>query len=70
MREQGFMTFGDFWDESYDTIQCHENRMLKIFEIIDHINSLSMDQCISMYEAMGPILKHNLDKVRSLALPI
>lgn len=70
MREQGYKTFGDFWDESYDTTECHEDRLLKIFGIIDYINSLSIDECIEMYEKMMPIIKHNLDKVRSVALPV
>ena len=69
MREQGYKTFGDFWDESYDTTECHEDRLMKIFEIIDHINNMSMDECIEMYEKMLPIIQHNFKQVRSVAMP-
>lgn len=70
MREQGFKTFNYYWDESYDTTECHEDRLLKIFKVIDKINSMTMEECISMYEDMLPILEHNQRIVRQKALPV
>ena len=70
LREEGFKTFGEFWDESYDECENHEERLFKIFKVIDFINDKSMDELREMYHKMSDILKHNrnlLDKkVRSI----
>jgi hypothetical protein len=59
MHSQGFETFGDFWDESYDAMEDHESRLFAIFKIIDKINSMSIAELKSMYDQMIPILDHN-----------
>lgn len=59
MQEQGFQTFGDFWDESYDMMEDHESRLFAIFKVIDKINEMSIDQLKEMYSKMLPIVEHN-----------
>ena len=59
LKEQGFQTFGDFWDESYDALEDHESRLFAIFKIIDHINSMSISELKETYNKMLPILEHN-----------
>jgi hypothetical protein len=59
MREMGFKTFSDFWDESYDEITCHSERMIKILELIDHINNKSIIELESLKESMQDIVKYN-----------
>jgi hypothetical protein len=59
LKEQGFKTFSDYWDESYDNEEIHEKRMFKIFDTIDFINSKSIDELRIMYEEMKPIINHN-----------
>jgi hypothetical protein len=59
LKEQGFKTFSDFWDESYDSIEDHQERMFKIIDVIDFINSKSIDELRQLYLHMGPILEHN-----------
>lgn len=65
LKEEGFKTFGEFWDESYDECENHEERLFKIFKVIDFINDKSMDELREMYHKMSDILEHNrilLDK--------
>ena len=59
MREQGFKTFSDFWDESYDYIEDHEARLFEIFKLIDKINAIPIPELKKMYEQMKPIVEHN-----------
>jgi hypothetical protein len=59
LREEGFKTFNEFWDESYDECEIHEERMFKIFEIINMLNDKSIDELREMYSKMTEILLHN-----------
>jgi hypothetical protein len=55
----GFRTFGDYWDESYDTIEDPVLRIKAITQVIKTINSLSLKQQKNMLLDMQPILEHN-----------
>lgn len=59
LKQEGFKTFSDFWDESYDDCEIHEERMMKIFKLIDFINEKPIKELQKMYEEMKPILQHN-----------
>lgn len=59
LKMQGFETFSDFWDESYDAMEDHESRLFAIFKIIDQISNMSIGQLKEMYNKMLPILEHN-----------
>lgn len=59
MREHGYKTFGDWWDESYDEDQDHYGRFCKIALLIDQINSMSTTELQAMHEEMLPVLEHN-----------
>ena len=59
IKEQGFKTFSEFWDEGYDEIQDHEQRLIAIFKIIDYIDNLSYNELGEMYQKMMPILTYN-----------
>lgn len=58
-RNYGFKTFSNFWDESYDRCENHEQRICKILELINYVDSLSLEQCHSLYQGMSDILEHN-----------
>lgn len=66
LQEQGFKTFNDFWDESYDSEANHEQRLIKILQVIDFINEKSMDELRDMYVKMLPILLHNYNLVSKI----
>lgn len=59
LRSYGFKTFGDFWDESYDTIEDPIKRLQAITKILKDISKLTSDEQKSMLLAMQPILEHN-----------
>jgi len=64
MRKDGFKTFGDFWDESYDDELDHTKRLEKIFELINKIDSWSMRECQDIYTEMIPILFENYHAIK------
>ena len=61
MRELGFKTFHDFWDESYDTEPDHAMRFFKLYELFEYLDSLENSELQAMYSDMTEILDHNHD---------
>jgi hypothetical protein len=59
LRELGFRTFDRWWDESYDQESDHQKRMLKIFSVIDYVNSLDIETLKNIYLDMREVLQHN-----------
>lgn len=55
----GFKTFSDYWDESYDEETCHEQRIIKLFTLIDSIEEKPIEELRKMYQDMREILDHN-----------
>jgi len=61
IKESGFKTFSDFWDESYDSCLNHEERLIKIFQLIDWINEKPLDELKEMYKQMKDIVEYNYE---------
>lgn len=59
MREFGFQTFGEFWDESYDEMTNHNHRLLKIVEICKDIASWDNAKILAFKRRVRPILENN-----------
>lgn len=59
LRQHGFKTFGDFWDESYDLEDNHERRLQKILNVIDYIDSMSIEELQELYSKIKPTVEHN-----------
>lgn len=59
LRTFGFKTFDKWWDESYDQEENHQQRMLKILNLIDYIDNQTIDQLQDMYDDMKEVLEHN-----------
>lgn len=66
IKEFGFKTFSDWWDESYDDEINSSKRLSKVVKTIIDINNLSMDECKSIYKEMKPILLHNYNRMKDL----
>jgi hypothetical protein len=66
LHKLGFKTFNEFWDESYDIEYDHEQRLLKIFSLIDTIDSYSIDELQTIYTKMQQIVEHNFEILLSL----
>lgn len=60
LRQMGFRTFADFWDESYDGYEGPD-RYLKILKLIDNLATKSKNELESMYWDMQYTLDHNYD---------
>lgn len=58
LRQMGFRTFADFWDEDYDGYQGIE-RYIKIIKLIDHIAKHSRTELETMYWDMQYTLDYN-----------
>lgn len=59
MHQLGFQTFNQFWDESYDDIKEHTERMRKIMELLSTIAAWNEEQIIDFRRKVKPILEHN-----------
>jgi hypothetical protein len=58
LRQMGFKTFYEFWDEDYDG-HSPDVRYLKILELINLISTKSKEELFEIYIQMQPILDHN-----------
>lgn len=59
LRELGFKTFHDFWDESYDQMENPEQRLQSVLKTIDSILDKPIDELKEMLLKMDSILHHN-----------
>lgn len=59
LHELGFKSFGDHWNESYDSIEDPARRLDAIFKIIDEIASYDHKKLQEMLRSMSPILDYN-----------
>jgi hypothetical protein len=59
LRSYGFKTFGDWWDESYDTIEDPTERMQAIADIVNSIGNKSLEKLETMRTEMASVLEHN-----------
>jgi|LakMenEpi03Aug12_release.lakeMendotaPanAssembly.Ray.scaffolds.fasta_scaffold90944_4 hypothetical protein len=60
LRQMGFRTFGDFWDETYDGYEGAD-RYSCILDLIDQLAAKNLDELESMYCDMQYTLDHNYD---------
>jgi hypothetical protein len=60
MRQMGFKTFYEFWDEDYDGYGPRL-KFQKIIKLIEDISKKSKQELYDMYQAMQTILNHNYD---------
>jgi hypothetical protein len=58
LRQMGFQTFYEFWDEDYDGF-ADGNRYSKILHLIHELSTRDSDELNKMYRQMQPILNHN-----------
>lgn len=64
LRQMGFRTFGDFWDEDYDGYQGRE-RLLRIIKLIDDLSKLSYNELETMFWNMSYSLEHNYNLLKN-----
>lgn len=59
LRDNGFKTFGYWWDESYDDIKDPQQRFYAVCQVIKYLVDLPIARICEMYENMLPVLEHN-----------
>ena len=64
LRQMGFRSFGDFWDENYDGYDGRD-RLLKIKKLLDDLAQMPLDTLEKMYWDMQYSLNHNYDLLMS-----
>jgi hypothetical protein len=59
LREYGFRTFADVFDESYDLEADDIVRIEKVTQLLKDLNNLSVDERHRIHQACLPIVEHN-----------
>jgi hypothetical protein len=65
MRELGFKTFSEFWDESYDEIEDCYLRLAKIIEVCDYIGTWDNEKILDFKRRVKPIVEHNYQALKN-----
>ena len=66
LKNLGFKTFGDYWDESYDEIENPKERYMKIRELILNLNKKTIEELNLLYKNVKHICIYNNTKFNSL----
>lgn len=65
MRELGFQTFSEFWDESYDETKDPHVRLIKIIEVCRQIGTWDNEKIIDFRRRVKPIVEHNYTTLKN-----
>lgn len=66
LKEMGFKTFDEYWPEDYDEIISNKDRLARVCEIIEYIDSFNIEELKQMYTSMIPILIHNVNNLKNI----
>ena len=61
LKSYGFQTFGNLWDESYDTELDDVQRIEKISKLLKDLDNLTVKERQQLYTASIPIVQHNFN---------
>lgn len=61
VRDLGFQTFADFWDESYDEIENPTERLSEFLKVVDFIARKTPAEVSALNKALKPVVDFNLD---------
>lgn len=61
LKELGFKTFSQWWDESYDEEVDFTKRYEKIVRVMEDISSWSLDKCLDVTKQMEEVFIHNFN---------
>lgn len=65
MHNAGFETFSEFWDESYDEIRDHPQRMRAIMNILEDISTWDHNKILDFRRRVKPILDYNFSVLKN-----
>jgi hypothetical protein len=59
LKSYGFKTFSDFWDESYDEIENYKERLTILINLINELNSKSIQELNELYKKTKDVCIYN-----------
>ena len=66
IRDMGFKTFSDFWDESYDLEDDHAVRFNKIFDLVESISKWSDEKKLEFSHQVKEIVEYNANHLQNI----
>jgi hypothetical protein len=66
LKEYGFKTFSDFWDEGYDNIESPHDRIDVLINLVRTLNNLSIEEMNELYQKTKNICIYNRELFYSL----
>lgn len=66
VKDMGFKTFDRWWDESYDQINDHEERLLKIADILKSISEWPEDKLIAFTSEVKSTIDYNYSHLNTM----
>lgn len=69
LRNLGFKTFNDFWDESYDNILDHEVRFMTIMDLIEKISKWPEIKLVELTHNIKDIVEYNRNHLATMSDP-
>jgi hypothetical protein len=64
LKNMGFKTFGDMWDESYDSEEDHNKRMNMVLDLLEKLNNLSDKEKLTISGLCSSIVNHNYNLIQ------
>ena len=65
LRKIGYKTFAPFIDETYDTIEDDEDRLLAVVNEVERLSKMTDDEWIAWQENVRDIVEHNYKVITS-----
>jgi len=59
LRDYGFKTFSEWWDEGYDSIEDPTERMQAVADVVNGIGNMSLPELEKLRISMQPVLDYN-----------
>ncbi len=66
VKDLGFKTFSEFWNEDYDLIQDNEIRMLAVLKIVEEVANWSEEKKIDFTNNVKDIVEYNFNHLRTM----
>jgi hypothetical protein len=68
LRNRGFKTFGDWWDESYDNEKDHDKRLRMVMDLTKKLSNKTQVEMLKMRIEMRDVLQHNYSLIRDYTI--
>lgn len=65
IKQLGFKTFEDIWDESYDLIEDNMERLYSVINLIESISKKSEEEKLEISKKVKDIVEYNFDQMKN-----